>query len=303
MTKRKRPECEGNIDPSQLIVDQQPKRRRKRITRKQEPMPDAAKPWVKEAYRRKANRPVYPGVMLEPTTDGGRPLFGIVSPIDDEEAWINAIADAFGTRSRAVIGMFFEHLSDLCRDSYDHSNEMWKPNERHLNAAIAVIHASRPKDELDAMLCAQAVAIHWMQMRVSANLIGGTSGYLDPRSAGVCARLAQTFAAQVEAIDKRKRKPRTARQVITVRREVHYHQHKHVHLEGGGAANGGQPHATEGVRIDAGTFEGACKPEDRASLPSPNACGQLVPLGRGEGQEGVPNARRGSRIRRATGQD
>lgn len=276
---KRRPDCEGNVDPKRLDIDQKPKRRRKPITRKREPMPEQAKPWREAARKRKERRPVYPGVILE----AAQGAYRVVSPFDDDPGWLDMVADAFGTRSRGVIAMFFDHLTALCQDSYDHSNEAWKPNEQHLNAALAIIHASRPKDELDAMLCAQAVAIHWMQMRASAKLIGGTAGWLDPHMAKVCARLSETFVKQVEAIDRRRRKPRIVRQVITVKRETHFHQHKHVHLEGGDVENDGQGQGTRTGIIEAG-----------AKVPGDKPSGEVVRLPYREGQEGLPNARRRS---------
>lgn len=286
---KQKPDCDGNIDPRQVDIDQKPKRRRKSVTRERKPMPEQMKPWLDEARKRKAKRSVYPGVMLEAAPG----TYEVVSPFDDEAGWLDMIADAFGTRSRSAMAMFLQHLAALCRETYDHSNQAWKPNERHLNAALAIIHASRPKDELDAMLCAQAVAIHWMQMRAAANLIGGTSGYLDPHTAKACARLSETFVKQVEAIDRRKRKRRTVRQVITVKRETHYH--RHVHVEGGGSEIGGRPYVTGEIAGVGKSIEGTCESAECAALPRPNEGGSVVPFPGDPGQTGLPPARRKGR--------
>lgn len=297
----KKPDCPGNIDPARTDVGQKPKRRRKPLTRKVQPMPEVAKPWVKKARQRKERRPIAPPIMFDPVAEGGRWIFDPVCPVDDEDGWLNHVADAFGTRSMSVINSFFEHLSGLCQDSFDHTHQAWKPNERQLNAAIAIIHATRPKDELGAMLCAQAVAIHWMQMRASGYLLGGSSGWLDPKSAATCANLAKTFVVQVEAIDRRHKKARPSRQIITVKRENHYHEHKHVHLAGGAAPGVPQPQTSKGIPDVAKSIEGAGLATERPALPGPHPSGEVVPLRRCEGQAGLPDARRGKRIGSAKG--
>src|SRR5688500_4122029 len=75
---RKKPRCEGDIDPTQTDALAKPKRRRKIRTRK--PAPAFLGPYIEEAEaRQKARRPT-PGVMMEPNDQGG---YMITSPHDD----------------------------------------------------------------------------------------------------------------------------------------------------------------------------------------------------------------------------
>lgn len=291
MAPRKRIDCADNIDPKRVDLADKPKRKRKPVTRKREPMPDCLKPWAEAAAKRMLDRPASPGIIAEACGAGENGQVEFVSPHDDENAWWDMLGDAFGTRSMGVIQTFIGHLSELTAPSFDRTNECWKPNERHLNAALAILHASRPQNEIDAMLAANAVALHWMQMKAASYALKTSGSFLDARTAAASARLACAFVSTVEAMDRRKRRKRASRQIITVKRDTHYHQHKHVHLEGGGRQIGEQPDATERALIG-DSIERAAIPAGITPLPSPCAHDRrTVPSESGTGQAGVPDAR------------
>jgi hypothetical protein len=286
MSKANKVACEGNIDPARMDIDDKRGRRRKSVHRKREPLPEIMKPWVDAAYHRKEGRSCPPGVMIEIDGWGPEATFRLVSPHENDEAWENMMADAFGTRSWSVIKTFLDQLRELAPGSFDHTNQVWKPSERSLNAGLAIIHASRPENELDAMLCAQAVAVHWMQMRASASVLSSHSSYVNDRTAATCSRLSRAFCEIVEAINRRKRKPKLVRQEITVRRDTHYHTHKHVHVvEEGAVQIGDQPHATTTKII------GAPVSEECSALPSPEPLRPNLRFASGEGQGRLPHAR------------
>lgn len=292
MAQRKRIECDENIDPKRVDLADEVKRKRKPVTRKREPMPDWLKPWAEVAAKRMLDRPGSPGIIAEPRRVGESYQIELTSPHDDEDAWWTMLGDAFGTRSMGVIQTFIDHLSELTAPSFDRTNECWKPHERHLNAALAILHASRPQNEIDAMLAANAVALHWMQMKAASYALKTHASSLDGRMAAASAKLARAFVCTVEAMDRRKRRNRASRQIITVKRDTHYHQHKHVHLEGGVRQIGGQPDATEREFIG-NAVERAAIPADCAPVPSPCAHNRrTVPSEGGSGQARVPDARR-----------
>lgn len=290
--RRKRIDCAGNLDPKRVDLADKPQRTRKVVTREREPMPDWLRPWAEAAAKRKLKRPPSPAIIAEPRGVGDGCQVELISPHADEDAWWDMLGDAFGTRSLSVIQTFVSHLSGLTAPSLDRTNECWKPNEQHLNAALAILHASRPQNEVDAMLAANAVALHWLQMKAASYVLKNNSSFVDTQMAAATARLARAFVHTVEALDRRKRKKRASRQVITVKRETHYHQHKHVHLEGGGVQIGDQPDATERELIG-NTIERAAIAADGAQMPS--ACAhnrRKVPSESGSGQACVPDARR-----------
>lgn len=290
MARSKRIDCAENIDPSRVDLADKHNRRRKPVTRKREPMPDWLKPWAEAAAKRMLDRPASPGIIAEPSGVGEDCQLSLVSPHADENAWWEMLGDAFGTRSMGVIQTFIDHLSELTAPSYDHTNECWKPNERQLNAALAILHASRPQNEIDAMLAANAVALHWMQMKAASGVL--KTNLVDGRTAAASASLARAFVSTVEAMDRRKRRKRASRQIITVKRDTHHHQHKHVHLQGGGVKIGGQPDATERELL-AQAIERTAIPAGCTPLPGPRAHNRRdVPSESGAGEAGVPDARR-----------
>lgn len=292
MSGRNRIVCDGNINPAVMDVDDKPRRRRKAVTREREPLPEVMRPWVAAAYERKKGRPVPPGAMFEVEGVGDKARIRLVGPFhfDKEWDWESMIADTFGTRSWSVMMTFLDHLSNLDREAWDSTNQIWKPDEQSMNAALAIVYSSRPQNEIDAMLCAQAVALHWLQMRAASSTL--SNSWINDRTAATCAKLTRAFVNVVEAMDRRKRKPRTVRQLITVKRENHYHEHKHVHLapppiEGGAANFGGRGHAADLQSQHAGTHS----IEKCATVSCKNQEREQLSIARSTGEEPLPNAR------------
>jgi hypothetical protein len=208
-------------------------------------------------------------------------------PHVDRAVWEVMMADAFATRSGPVIYTFLSHLARLCQQSYDDKAKVWVPDEFELNFAINLINSTRPRNEMEAALCAQMVAVHFMQMKVSARML---SGWGDPQMAAVAGKLSRTFAQLVDTHARLKGRKSASRQTINVRHDKHIHNHQHVHFEGGPDEFRDQPH---GAR--------AGEPAERAALPGPVTVGRDVQTCGREGHAGVPNARRRFRVRRAEG--
>lgn len=274
---------DDDVDPARSDV---PTAKRRRRSRGKVPMPEPMLEWAAAATERGKKRPMSPGVMVD--VKEGVPS---VTPIhQDQAAWEDMLADAFGTRSLGVMKTFMAHLAGLARQTYDHGAQAWKPSERELNAALAIVNASRPATELEAMQVAQMVAVHWMQMQVSAHALGNYGTWIDPKDVASVSMLARTFSAQADALRRSKQKPRkTVRQKI----EVHHHNHQHIHMEGGGRQTGSQPHAS-GEEADVGkSIARAAITAGGAEVPGEGENnGRVVPLRRDEGEAGLSHARR-----------
>lgn len=272
---------EGGGQAAQALSEVMTPERRRRKPK----MPDNLRPFVQQARARTIKRPNSPGVAVEETGGGGHRL---AAPHCDEEAWEVQICDAFGTRSHSTYRVFLSQLAGLCerRPSPDGH---WRPSERELNAAVNIVSGVRPQNEVEAALAAQMVAVHFMQMKTSAEAM--RSGCQDERLISIAGKLARTYAIQCESMTKLKGK--VARQRITVRYERHDHQH--VHVEGpGGGDSGGQP---DGLTDDAAAREHARRP----ALPSPDSAWDTVPGNGGEREGALSLPRRGARGRRAKG--
>jgi hypothetical protein len=247
-----------DIDPKRLDVPTSSRRRRNRA--KPEPS-EALQAGKANARSRAMERPLSPGVMFEPR---GKDGYTLTSPHSDLELWELQLADGFGTRSSSVMQTFMGQLKRLVPDVWDERTQLWKPHETELNAALAMVADVQPRNITEAALAAQMVAIHWMQMRLSAQALNRGHAILE-RDAALAGKLARTYVMQLEALAKLRGKQKTTRQSIRVRKELVQHVHYHDHR--GADENGGQPHARTAAIVD------QC-----AALPSPNASGEVVPI-------------------------
>jgi hypothetical protein len=241
-------------------------------------MPANLEEQAAQARARHEGRRANPGVALEveKVTESG---YRLASPHSDTEAWQAMICDALGTRSEATALTFLHHLVQLCDqnwhpDDKDGGGE-WVPDECQLNMILNLVSGIRPKNEMQAALAAQMVAVHLMMMEVSERCLR-TYKCADPYLLSAASKLARTFAIQSETLAKLQGR-KTSRQKITVSYERH--EHKHVHVHGGDNENGGQPQAKD------------------ADAPGPALLGEVtpgpaVPIAGRARQEGLSNARR-----------
>lgn len=121
-----------------------------------------------------------------------------------------------------------------------HDGRAWRPNEFELNALLAIVHGSKPRDELQACLVAQMAATHVLTMRASSYALNeGDGGPPRVELAALTARLSRAFCDQTNTL--RKLKSKGGRQHITVKYERHEHKHVHVHHEGEGRKSTPKP--------------------------------------------------------------
>ena len=256
-------------------------KRPRRIARDRPDPPAELLAWEASAERRMYQRPLPPNIILEPA---GFDQEHLTAPHSDLALWTLQLADAFGTRSRAVIDLFLRHLQELCGlGIWDETANQRRMDETELSAILALVNAFRPRNEPEAMLAAQMVATHLLTMKVGARALRYD---YDTRTAASFAKLAKAFAAQTEAMQGLKGKRRTARQSIKVTRESHHHQHIHVHK--GSTENDGQSQAPR----DTGTAETI---DHGPLVRRDDTGGKVLPLPMREGPTALPNARRKGR--------
>ena len=215
--------------------------------------------WEKQAIAKAEARPYPPGIILEPA---GFDEEHWTAPHNDTGLWTLQLADALGTRSQAVISAFMGQIEALCgKQGWDDEAHQWRLDENEFSAALAMVSSVKPRNEMEAALAAQMVAVHLMQMKLAASAIKYSS---DARSAAVAGKLARTFVQQIEALQRLRAPNRTKRQSIKVRKELHQHVHYHGHR--GTGKNASQPHGPP-----------ALEPGECAALPGPQPRGASVP--------------------------
>ncbi len=255
-------------------------------------MPRVLKDLGTKAIKRHERRGATPEMDVR-VNEGGWTFASPYNEVDQNE-WEALLFDAFATRSNAAFVAFTNQLAHLCSTKWDAKDQAWIPDEDELRAAIQIVRSTRPQSEAQACLAAQMVAVHLMQMKLSAQAL--KSGWPDPRTCAIAGKLARTYAMQLETFAKLK--GRGSRQRITVRK-FSQHEHKHIHIHQGGIENVNQPYGPR----DAGTAEikAASEFAGGAPVPCPHAPEQRLPMPRDKGEEAMPAPRRRMRIGSADG--
>jgi hypothetical protein len=158
---------DGKLDPHKLDVAAKPKVRWRARNR---PEPDRElRDGMANAEARAFARPIPPGIMLEPA---GFDEEHWTSPHSDVDLWQLQLADAFGTRSRAVVITFMGQLQALVSESHwDDEAKQWRLDENELSAVLAMVNTVKPRDEMEAALAAQMVAVHLLTMKLAARAL------------------------------------------------------------------------------------------------------------------------------------
>ena len=266
----------GDVDPMTADVADRPRR-----TARDRPDPPAElRKWEAKAEQRMFARPYPPNIILEPA---GMDEEHFTSPHSDPALWTLQLADAFGTRSRAVIDFFLAQLREFCGGNiWDEQAQQWRISETEYSAMLALVNAHRPKNEVQAMVAAHLVGLHLLSMKVTARAIRYP---YETRTVTNAAKLATATANLTDTMQGLKGRRRTARQSIKVTKETHYHAHRHDHPASGGEGGfGGRPHE----RSDPDAAEII---DQRPALPRPDEGGNVVPLSSDAGKGPVRQAR------------
>lgn len=233
-----------------------------------------------------------PGVVVRPSKNRDGSSWEPAHRGDDDYWWLK-LADGFGTRSRAVIVTFMDQLIELSGGD--------EPDDTLVNAAISVIASYQPKNEGEAMLAAQMVAVNVLTMKAAAYANTAHGGWALPeRETRLVFRGARAFAEQTDVMARLKGRKGE--------------QHIHVHYEDNRQAIAGGVHVYRGPEDFGGptrdAYDASSKPARRlppgahASSPplrGPDAERYALPRPEGEGPAALSLARLWSWIGRATG--
>ena len=173
------------------------------------------------------------------------------------------------------------------------------PGEQtEINAALAAIDGTRPENELAAMLASQMVVTHGLAMDMLGRVRRADLLVQAEAVGALATKLLRTYTMQMEVLAKLKR---GGEQTVRV---------EHVHVYPGGQAivgavstqrakGGGGVDDERGNQADGAIDARALAFTPGATLFGPDAGRDALPEGRGDGQEALPDARRGKGQRRA----
>lgn len=234
-----------------------------------------------QAQEKQEGLPVRPFLELDEGSDG---LPQLVSPHSDEaghSAWLKA---TLGTSSSSFFTDQINAL-EIATRSRSAGNA---PNQQGVNAALALIGAISPEDELEGALATQMVGCHALTMEMLCR--AKTTGDLDQLQiyGNMAVKLQRTFTTQIETLARMRGKGQQTVRVehVTVHPggqaivgDVHHHPQG---APGAQTRTEDQPHETAPA---------ATSPEGCPALPCPDAQGNGVPVP-GHAKRPMPTPRR-----------
>ena len=113
----------------------------------------------------------------------------------DPELGERLMADALGVTDR-------EAMHGILRQLVKASVSGESPDEVNLSFMISMVKGIKPRDSVEAMLVAQMVSVHVMAMRCAHHLANADDLARHDSAARALGRLARTFPAQIEALNR-----------------------------------------------------------------------------------------------------
>ncbi len=113
----------------------------------------------------------------------------------DPELGERLMANALGAADR-------EAMDGILRQLVKASVNGGRPDEVNLSFMISMVKSIRPRDSVEAMLVAQMVSVHVMAMRCAHHLANAEDLAQHDSAARALGRLARTFPAQIEALNR-----------------------------------------------------------------------------------------------------
>ena len=140
-------------------------------------------------------------------------------PDGESKIWWHRLKSALGTKSSAFVNASLFQIQAAARLPCSGISEI------AVNAALAMIEAAAPRDEIEGALAVQMACTHTAAMAVLARLGGGHGSERRVAALGsAAARLLKAYATQVEVL---RRIRHGGHQVVRV---------EHVHVNDGGQA-------------------------------------------------------------------
>lgn len=202
----------------------------------------------------------------------------ICAPHDDQPAGNARMLDVFGTRSQFFfVRQYNDLMAIVCRSP----SEFADPDNIAVNAALAMVAAVEPENEIEAALAVQMAGVHSLVCDMTAR--AGRAQTPDAMSTYVNAatKLQRTFTSQIETLARLRGK---GQQTVRV---------EHVNVQPGAQAIVGDVHHyPPQPSLESPTDARAPQLEQRPPLSSPNPRRSSVPRS-GHVERPLPNARRG----------
>lgn len=226
-------------------------------------------------------RPVRAYVQWEETPEGHKVM---ACPHTDPAGNADQLRNAFGTASSAFMIRNFQSLEAAVRGRNDERGA----EAESVNAALALMEAVAPQDEVEGALAVQMASNHALTIEMLCR--AKSTGDVEHLAlyGNLAVKLQRTFTAQIEALARMRGKGQQTVRVehVTVEAgaqaivgDVHHHPGGH---QGGKSKFEEQPYGTRGA---------ATGPQDGQALPGPDPARDGVPIS-GHAERPVSHPRR-----------
>lgn len=230
MTKRAKPPSRGS---------QPPKPKPEKSFR--DPTPAEAEA-IRQARETLASRPYRACVAVERAPDGS--VLNIGQPHADGPGWSDHLTAALGTSSRAFSGQALARIANAVGDGAE------RVSQEQFNAALALMGAVNPQDELEAAIGEQIIAAHVASMDYLRRSRVNAGEYRDTAVAyaNAATKLSRTMLSAIETLGKHRSGGKQTHEVryVYVNGPAVFGDHAQtlVHAGGGGVSdtNYVQPH-------------------------------------------------------------
>jgi hypothetical protein len=236
---------------------------------------------IRSARESLASRPAR--VSMSVTADD-KGAVTISNPYCDASGWNAHIGETFGTSSDAFSNQSFARILSAVADRK-------KPiTELEANAALALMGAIAPANELEAVIGEQIIAAHAASLDFLARARMNAGEYRESAVAyaNLATRLSRTMATHIEALTKLRTGGRQRIEVVYVNGPAVIGDNAQTVITGGGPRVGGesigQPHAPAALAHLAAATGLPLRRQDPEGAALPVACR--------EGTEAVQDARR-----------
>lgn len=195
---------------------------------------------------------------------------------NDDQGGAYQVQRAFGSSSDDYVGQALLDLAGVVG-----------VESRNLTAAVALVDAIGPRDELEAALAQQMASAHFMAMRMAEKAKNSTLLPHIQTFANLSAKFQSTFTRQIDALNRLRS---GGEQVV-----------RHVHVHEGGQAIVAENFYAGGGRGQPFNVQAYGQSPFVPSLPSQDPARYGMPMPSDERSEAVPNPRRSTGKRRTAG--
>lgn len=234
---------------------------------------------ISQALDSRARRPLRVSMTVKAGDGGG---LTVSNPHADGPGWNAHISETFGTSSDAFANQSFSRIASAVADRQKPITEM------QANAALALMGAIAPANELEAAIGEQIITAHAASLDFLQRARLNAGEYRDTAVAYVNAatKLTRTMGGLVETLAKLRSGGRQRIEVVYVNGPAVFGDNAQTVIAGGGrgdnSGNVDQPHASGAIACLAAA----------AGLPvrSQDPKGHALPIASGEGPEAVQDA-------------